>query len=60
MIGLKLKGFRPYPGQLRDTMGDAYRLGLRQRVGSRNGGATGLIYRQQYIPRPGPPTLGGL
>lgn len=58
-----MNGLRPDPGQLRDAMGDAHRLGLGQRAGaeaSRTGGATGLINRQQHISRPGPHTLGGV
>ena len=60
---LRLWELRPDPGQLRDAVGDAHRLGLGKRAGaadSRTGGATGLIGRQQHISRPGPHTVGGL
>ena len=63
MNGLGLWGLRPDPGQLRDAMSNAHRLGLGHRAGaeaSRNGGMTGLINRQQHILRPGLHTLGGL
>ena len=63
MNGLRLLGLRLDPGQLRDAMSDAHRLGLGQRAGveaSRTGGATGLINRQQPILRPGSHTLRGL